>query len=173
MKNILFRNLVYIDYDEENHGVFYDSLKEVSGTSRYYAFTDASDALGALISKKLKPDVIFLELDMPKMSGQQFLAEIKKHEELKNIPVLVISSAMQRSIIEFVRLLGANAVIRRPSTMPGFARLLSSVLSFDFFGNSDFICPALHLEKSYKGNNILVPEEVFMMGPSERGIHLN
>jgi CheY-like chemotaxis protein len=173
MENILFRNLVYIDYDEENHGIFYDALKQVSRTSRYYAFTDTSDALSMLISKKLKPDVIFLELNMPKMSGQQFLAEIKKNEELKNIPVLVISSSMHGSTIEFMRLWGANAAIRRPSNLRGFTRLLSSVLSFDFFGNSVFICPALHLEKSYKGINISVPEEVFMMGPSERGIHLN
>ena len=72
MKNIVFQNIVHVDSDRNSHEFFYDALQQVTGTSNYWTFTNAKDALKTLISKKINPDIIFLDLDLPNMSGQKF-----------------------------------------------------------------------------------------------------
>jgi len=71
MKNIVFQNIVHIDNNIENHVFFYDALQQVTNTSNYWTFVDAKDALNTLVSKKITPDIIFLDLEFPKMSGQE------------------------------------------------------------------------------------------------------
>lgn len=72
---------------------------------------DGDEALEAL--KSFKPDVILLDLVMPRRDGFSTLEEIKKQDDLKNIPVIITSNLAQKDDIDRVRTLGAADVITK------------------------------------------------------------
>jgi len=122
------KNILHIDDDPDDHEIFYCALKEVSNAICYKAFTNAQEALDKLAKNELTPDVIFLDLNMPGMNGQQFLVEIKKHEKLCMIPVIVLSTTSHTFTIKSVKDLGAHDFITKPGDFYEFSRILSSLL---------------------------------------------
>ncbi len=113
-----------IDDDEEDQEIFNAALKQVSAQARCVNYSDATKALHALASSQEHPDVIFLDLNMPIMNGQQFLLAIKKNKDLKDIPVIIFSTSSHAATIELTKQMGAHDFI----TKPGDFELLKEIL---------------------------------------------
>ena len=64
---------------------------QISDTAKCTIYSQAAKALNELNSKQVQPDVIFLDLNMPLMNGEEFLKAIKKTEDLKDIPVIIFT----------------------------------------------------------------------------------
>jgi len=78
-------------------------------TAEGYDFSVARDGQeGLKLMRKVKPDLVLLDIVMPKMSGLEVLAETKKDKELKKIPVIVISNSGQPVEIDQAQKLGAR-----------------------------------------------------------------
>lgn len=129
MKSVVVKNILHIDDDAEIHEIFSDALQEVSDDLNYHPLTDAKEALDRLRDKKLTPDVIFLDLNMPKMNGQEFLAEVKNCSTLSTIPVVVFSTSTHMGTIEFMKRLGAKGFATKPESYSELIKALSSILS--------------------------------------------
>jgi CheY-like chemotaxis protein len=76
------------------------------------------------------PDVILLDLNMPRMNGLEVLAEIKKEDGLRNIPVIVLTTSQAEADVWRSYNLHANAYIPKPVSLPNF---LDVVRSFENF----------------------------------------
>lgn len=63
---------------------------------------------GLILIKKEKPDLILLDIVMPKMGGFEVMEEMQKDEELKKIPVIIISNSGQPVELERAQKLGAR-----------------------------------------------------------------
>jgi len=172
MENIMFSNIVHIDKDANAHDFFYDALQEVTTTPNYWTFTEAKDALHTLISKKITPDIIFLNLDFPKMSGQEFLARLKKFKHLSNVPVIIFSGSTKRSSIQLTRILGAKAFITKPCSQREFIRTLSSILSLEFLMSDNLNFSSFY---NFTQRPILeaISENVFCNEVVEYGFNVN
>jgi CheY-like chemotaxis protein len=120
-----FKNVLLIDDDEDDQEIFLAALKQKSVSVSFRGEMNALDALEKLTSGQLVPDVIFLDLNMPLMSGRQFLKEIKSLEDLKNIPVIIFSTSSQGSTINETRALGASGFITKPDTLDDLIDILS------------------------------------------------
>ena len=78
------------------------------------------------------PDLILLDLNLPKLDGRQVLAEIKTHELLRRIPVVVLTSSdAERDIVESYGL-GANCYVTKPVGFEAFQSIVRSVEDFWF-----------------------------------------
>jgi len=76
------------------------------------------------------PDLILLDLNMPKMDGREVLAEIKADERLRQIPVLVFTvSSAEKDILEAYDL-HANAFITKPIDLDEFITVVKSLEQF-------------------------------------------
>jgi CheY-like chemotaxis protein len=74
-----------------------------------YTIASASDGETALkMTERLKPDIVLLDLLMPKMNGFDYLRNIKANANLKNIPVIVLSNLGDKDDIEKAKALGAE-----------------------------------------------------------------
>lgn len=109
-----FRNLLLIDDDEDDQELFIEAAKEVSKDIKVIVMPDAATALDKLVSKAVTADVIFSDLNMPRMTGQQFLLEIKKRPELKDIPVIIFSTSSHSHTMQLVKDFGAHEFITKP-----------------------------------------------------------
>jgi CheY-like chemotaxis protein len=76
------------------------------------------------------PDVILLDINMPKMNGIEFLKAIKKREQFTSIPVIILTvSDHEMDVIESYEL-GVNAYIRKPVEANNFIKAITNLKSF-------------------------------------------
>ena len=74
-----------------------------------------------------KPKVILLDLKMPKVDGIEVLKQIKKREETKTIPVVVLTSSKENPDIEQAYKLGANSYIVKPVEFENFRNAVKEI----------------------------------------------
>ncbi len=78
------------------------------------------------------PDLILLDLNLPRIDGRQVLKEIKQEPNLKRIPVIVLTSSQaERDVIKTYDL-HANGYITKPVGLTEFSRVVQSIESFWF-----------------------------------------
>lgn len=75
-----------------------------------------------------KPDLILLDLLMPKISGFEFLEELRKVEATKNTPVIVVSALTDEENIERIMKLGAVDYVKKPIDLQYLVSRVESVL---------------------------------------------
>ena len=77
-----------------------------------------------------RPDLILLDLNLPRKDGRKVLAEIKEDSRLQNIPVVVLTtSAAEEDILSSYRL-RANCYITKPVTLQQFVSVVESIEEF-------------------------------------------
>src|SRR5690349_6973227 len=104
-----------VDDDIDDASLFQETLSNVNSAIRFAHAADGQEALDQLLSKSISPDLIFLDLNMPRMDGKQCLALIKQEDELKDIPVIMYTTSSQSQDIEETMLKGAVCFITKPS----------------------------------------------------------
>jgi len=77
-----------------------------------------------------RPDLILLDLDMPRMGGLQVLAEIKRDKALKDIPVVILTGSHEIEDVVKTYNLHANCYITKPIELDQFTKMVKSVTNF-------------------------------------------
>jgi len=81
-------------------------------------------------TKTSLPQLILLDLNLPKINGRELLAELKQDPDLKSIPVLVLSTSQAPQDIQDCYNLHANCYIVKPSNIEEFANTVRSIEGF-------------------------------------------
>ncbi len=87
---------------------------------------NASEAY-ALIEKEI-PDLILLDLLMPKISGFDFLEQIRKNEKTKNTPVIVVSALTDEENVDRIMKMGAIDFVKKPIDLQYLVERVEQVL---------------------------------------------
>jgi two-component system, chemotaxis family, response regulator Rcp1 len=77
-----------------------------------------------------RPDLILLDLNLPKMDGRQVLAHIKADEKMKTIPTVILTTSDAESDIAKCYGLQANCYLTKPVQLPAFEALVRSINDF-------------------------------------------
>jgi chemotaxis family two-component system response regulator Rcp1 len=77
-----------------------------------------------------RPDLILLDLNMPKMDGRQVLARIKEDDNLKTIPTVILTTSEAESDIVKSYQLHANCYLTKPVQLDAFENLMKSINDF-------------------------------------------
>ena len=79
-----------------------------------------------------RPDLILLDLNLPRKDGREVLAEIKQDERLRRIPVIVLSTSDAEEDILRAYKLKANSYISKPAQLSDYVRIVKSLREFWF-----------------------------------------
>ena len=79
-----------------------------------------------------RPDLVLLDLNLPRKNGREVLAEIKASPELRNIPVLVMTSSHADEDISDAYSLNANCYITKPSDLNEYMNVVRAIEGFWF-----------------------------------------
>ncbi|GAA0880823.1 response regulator [Algoriphagus jejuensis] len=122
-------HILLVDDDEDDRVLFREALSELPHPTKYDEAVDGADALAILQRvKKSLPDFIFLDLNMPKMNGKTLLMAMKNDAELKEIPVIVLTTSTEDNDRQESLQLGAFSFVTKPPTFGDLRRIISSYL---------------------------------------------
>jgi len=77
-----------------------------------------------------RPDLILLDLNLPKMDGREVLELIKQDENLRGIPVIILTTSDADSDVEKSYQLQASCYLKKPSDWESFASLVKTIMDF-------------------------------------------
>ncbi|WP_264537887.1 response regulator [Flavobacterium sp. N1736] len=120
-----YKTILQIDDDFDDCEFFQQALEGVSNAV-YMALHNPIEALQKLTSREIKPDLIFLDINMPIMTGLELLAEIKKNDIIKNIPVILFSTGP--APIVHHKTMGAENYLTKPNNFNELKNLLKDIL---------------------------------------------
>ena len=112
-----------------------EALKDARMSNNLHITMDGVEAL-AFLRKQGKhasvprPDLILLDLNLPKKNGREVLEEIKREPALQHIPVVILTTSQaEQDVVESYRL-RANAYVTKPVDLDQFLKVVSSIEQF-------------------------------------------
>lgn len=96
---------------------------------------DGEDALDYLLRRGHyhdvdRPDLVVLDLNLPKMNGRDVLAAVKQHEHLRAIPIVILTTSdAERDVCQSYEL-GANCYVTKPVELRAFQNRVQSIENF-------------------------------------------
>ncbi len=122
------KSIFLIDDDLEDQEILELVLKDIDPSINCVFVNTAEEALKILLNKtSQKPDLIFLDLNLPFMSGHELLSIIKNQDNLQDIPVIILSTSSREDDKKKSKELGAEHYITKPNTLAILKRLLQEV----------------------------------------------
>ena len=114
-----------------------EALDEAKFLNEVQTVRDGADALEYLHRRgehadAVRPDLIILDLNLPKRSGHEVLADIKEDPDLRRIPVAVLTTSAAEADVVNSYDLGANCFLTKPVDVGQFLRVVQSIEDFWF-----------------------------------------
>jgi CheY-like chemotaxis protein len=118
--------------DADDRLLVQDAFAECGTSDRVKFVADGEELVDYLLRRgkyekaatSPRPDLILLDLNMPRKDGREALKEIRAHQELRRVPVVVFTTSRADTDIERVYELGANSFVTKPA---GFDALVATV----------------------------------------------
>ncbi len=130
-------NVLLIEDDPEDVDLTEEALAQSKVMVKLNVVHDGEEALAYLnqegeYAQQQLPDLIWLDLNLPGMSGQEILQEIRQNKAIQHIPVVILTTSdAEEDVLKSYRL-GANCYVQKPVGIRQFERILKSIESFWF-----------------------------------------
>jgi len=132
--------ILLVDDDEEDLEMTQEALRESRLGNNIRTARDGEELMDYLLRRgryadaadSPKPGLILLDLNMPRKDGREALAEIKANPDLRNIPVIVLTTSKAEEDIFRTYDLGVNSFITKPVTFPGLVDAMRVVSQYWF-----------------------------------------
>ena len=131
--NTDYINICLADDDEDDRLFFTDAFEELRINTKVSTFKDGVELMDYLNhSDAILPNILFLDLNMPKKNGVECLLEIKKNKNLNDIVVAIYSTSSSEEHIDETFINGANIYIKKPSDFDTLKKILSEVVTINW-----------------------------------------
>lgn len=112
-----------------------EALKDAKVLNRLSVVMDGEEAMAFLRregrhAEAPRPDLILLDLNLPRKDGREVLAEVKEDESLRSIPVVILTTSKSESDVLRSYDLHANCYISKPVGLEQFLRVIESIEDF-------------------------------------------
>lgn len=104
-------------------------LEGISPTVHCITASNGQEAIRKLTAEKVKPDLIFLDLNMPLMNGQQFLRACNKLDDCRQIPVIILTTSSDSKSKEETLQLGAKEYITKPDKYSAWGKIIEEKIN--------------------------------------------
>jgi len=129
-------NVLYADDDVDDREIFCEAINEINPAIKVVLGTDGEETLEILSVQKELPNLIFLDINMPRMDGIECLVKLKSDPRLRDIPVIIYSTTSSESAQSKMALLGASDFILKGYSFESIKKSLHKILSGQY-GFSD------------------------------------
>ena len=112
-----------------------EAFRDVDSSVQLHVANDGVEAMAFLNhdgsnDRVPRPDLILLDLNLPRMDGREVLAQIKQDDDLKTIPTIILTTSEAEADIVKSYQLQANCYLNKPVQLEAFDSLVKSVVDF-------------------------------------------
>jgi CheY-like chemotaxis protein len=130
-------NIILADDDTDDCLFFKEALEELSESTHLTTVYDGEQLMEQLTQNSDKlPNVVFIDINMPRKKGSQCLYEIKQDDKLKQLPVVIVSTSFDREVVNQMYDNGAHYYLRKPNDFSklkqGISKALTNIEKFRF-----------------------------------------
>jgi len=122
--------IFYVDDDSDDLNFFKEASRQIGATVEL--FDEGDKMLNALMNPPPQASVVFIDLNMPVKNGYDVLKEIKAKDNLREIPVVILSTTNDSASISRSKSLGASYYIQKPTSMMKLKKDIEFVLDIDW-----------------------------------------
>ena len=128
--NTIKYNLLLAD-DDTDDCIFFQEVLDELGIAATLTIVNDGVELMHLLSKKTDtlPDVLFLDLNMPRKNGFECLLEIKLNDKLKRLPFVIFSTSLDMQVVNLLYEKGAHYYIRKPGEFSKLKKVIHEALT--------------------------------------------
>jgi CheY-like chemotaxis protein len=122
--------ILLADDDADDRLFFKDAITELRVKTIVTMVNDGVELMEYLHKTGLHlPDLIFLDLNMPRKSGMECLKEIRSNDKFKNLSIAIYSTSSMENDIEDTFVRGANVYIKKPNDFKELKNILAKVIT--------------------------------------------
>lgn len=107
-----------------------EAFTELGVSHRLHVAVDGVAAMAALKADRTKPDLVLLDLNLPKMDGREVLRAMKEDDQLRHIPVVILSTSGADQDVSRCYQLRANAFVTKPVDLDRFFEIVKAINDF-------------------------------------------
>jgi response regulator RpfG family c-di-GMP phosphodiesterase len=124
------RTLILIDNNKDDLQFMKEAISSVDSSIQSLSFIYAEEAMTALLHDLVvKPDTIFINVNMPAKMGLKCFLELRSIEAFNDVPVVVYAPKITSEIVESLKDSGATLTFERPATMRGWKDVINEILN--------------------------------------------
>jgi CheY-like chemotaxis protein len=123
------KTVVIIDDDSDDLEIMKEALTQVDSSLLCISFVYPDEAI-RLLSKELilLPDFIFIDINIPRISGHECLRQLRSIREFDSIPIIMYSTSMPTVVAQSLRLKGANFTFQKPFEFADYVTVLERII---------------------------------------------
>lgn len=124
--------IFYTDDDPEDLELFKEAAESVHDNLELVTLSNGEKLLEALSNPPPSPHVLFLDINMPGLTGFDILQELRNGEKYSNLPVIIFSTSRDEVTISRSRELGANYFVPKSGHFPSLKKSIEFALTIDW-----------------------------------------
>ncbi len=133
------KRILLAEDDEDDFILFRDTINEYKGTLFLNWVKDGEELMKALKAKGGGiPDILFLDINMPRKNGFECLTEIRKDKKLAHLPVVIFSTSNDKSLVNWMYNAGANLYLSKPTDFQKLKQAIQTAISIDWTAHSPY-----------------------------------
>ena len=121
--------VLYADDDLDDRELFADALNEINSGIKLILAANGREVIDRIENQRELPDFIFLDINMPVMSGKECLKALRKVDRLKSVPIIMYTTTSNKEEFKNLLLLGAADCIVKGISFKAIKDSLRSILN--------------------------------------------
>lgn len=123
-------NIILAEDDTDDAFLFNEAIDELSLSVELTIVSDGEQLMQRLKNENIQlPDVIFLDINMPRKNGLESLSEIRVNKRLHDLPVIIFSTSFDEEIVNQLYVNGADYYIQKPSGFDALKNVIHLALN--------------------------------------------
>jgi CheY-like chemotaxis protein len=124
------KKAILIDDDRDDLEFLTEAIRQVDGSVECIHYLFCDDALEKIMSNgHPTPHYIFIDMNMPRMTGNECLRQLRSDPKLSNVLITMLSTSMPPTIAHRLRQEGANFTLQKPNKFEEYPPILKPILS--------------------------------------------
>lgn len=129
-------DILLIEDDIDDIDLLKDALNEKEVSYQMEVIMEGDKVYSYLESVEDLPEIIVMDLNLPKIGGKEILMEIKSSFTFTEIPIIVLTTSSAKEDIDYCNSMGISKYITKPATIEGWDATINSIINVALAANN-------------------------------------
>ncbi len=133
MNKAATKTIFLAEDDEDDFLLFKEAIKDYNEPVSLNWVQDGDELMKILKNSQAeKPDMVFLDINMPRKNGFECITEIRRDEMLKNLPIIIFSTSNDTALVSWMYNSGANLYLCKPTDFNQLKTAIRKAIAMDW-----------------------------------------